>query len=337
MRPQQQQATRAKPIYHRLDPLWRRFPFPTRPSLHVTDHGDVVQVTMARPILGRALMTTNAWIVGDTLVDTGLADTADELVALCRARGVTRALLTHHHEDHAGGAASLLAAGIPVHASALTRALVSRRLPIPFYQHLVWGASRPASLAPLAASERVGPWAVEVLAAPGHAVDQVVFWAPESRTLLSGDAFIHERVRVFRADEDFSATLETARALADLPVDRLLCGHHPRLQGGQASLRAKLGWLEELAATIHAWHADGLDLDDITRRFAREHRGGGLFELLTAGDAGFRNLARAVLHGPVVRPEVAAALPGLATADTNVLGPGAATRAPGGARRVRRP
>mgnify|MGYP003512877939 FL=1 len=49
------------------------------------------------------------------------------------------ALLTHAHEDHAGGAFRL---GLPVYGSALTAAPQPLRL----YRRLVWGSPRPAQV-----------------------------------------------------------------------------------------------------------------------------------------------------------------------------------------------
>ena len=75
---------------------------------------------------------------------------------------------------------------------------------------------------------------------PGHCEDQVAFWVPDRGLLFSGDAFIHERPRYFRSDEDFHATIASLRRLLELDFEHLLCAHRPRVGNGKAALQQKL-------------------------------------------------------------------------------------------------
>lgn len=88
------------------------------------------------------------------------------------------ALLTHAHEDHAGGASRL---GLPVYGSALTAALVAAPKPLRLYRRLVWGSPRPAQVE---AAERVGP--LHLLPTPGHAPDHVALYDPEAGLFFGG-------------------------------------------------------------------------------------------------------------------------------------------------------
>ena len=83
-------------------------------------------------LMGHQWMTVRTFVVEHgvdsalpgTLVDAGLACMAPRLAELASTRGIKRCVVTHHHEDHCGGAAALTDAGVDVHASARTAALM---------------------------------------------------------------------------------------------------------------------------------------------------------------------------------------------------------------------
>lgn len=296
--------------YHVFDPLLARTPFPWRPSFDVAPvaetGGELTTVRMARRYAGGELLGVQCYLVGDTLVDTGLACYGREMVELSRARGVRRAVVTHHHEDHAGNAAALTAAGLAVESSGPCRDILACDLPIRFYEHLAWGKMPPAAVDTLPAATRIGRYAAQVVPAPGHCHDQVVFHVPERGWLFSGDAFIHERVRIFRRDEDFAATIGTLRRLLTLDFDTLLCAHRPRYTGGKAALAQKLEWLLHLEGEVRRLHAQGVGVREIARRvdIAVSRPGALAFAWLTVGDATPENVVRSILGGPRLRREI---------------------------------
>lgn len=282
--------------------MWRRAPLPVSPRLSVERHGAVTALRMERTWLGNVFMPVYAWVVGDTLVDTGIDCLGAELVAA--APGVRRALVSHHHEDHAGNAARLVAAGVQVATSADAARIIARAPPIRFYQHVFWGAMKAARLETLGAETAIGSRTARVVAAPGHCADQVVFHVPEEGWLFSGDAFIHEHIRMFRGDEDFHATLQTLDRLIALDFDVLFCAHRPRFTGGRAALEAKRQWLHDLQGRALQLHAKGMPRRQIVDALQLRPRNPA--SRLTWGDASGDNLVRAITHGPVLRPEVVA-------------------------------
>jgi glyoxylase-like metal-dependent hydrolase (beta-lactamase superfamily II) len=282
----------------KLDPLWTRVPFPYQRSFSVGQFATLKTVRMARRYFGRELLSVYCFVVGDTLVDTGLSCYGDAILELSARCGVTRAVLTHHHEVHAGNAATLRARGVAVLSSDKTRELVGRDLPIHFYQHLIWGKMAPAETDVFADSVRIGPYQAEVISAPGHCADQVVFFVRQEGWLFAGDIFLSERVKVFRRDEDFAATVDTLRRLLRLDFDALLCAHKPRFTQGRKALQAKLDWLLDIEGEVRRRHASGLPLREIERQCIKPPW---LAAVLTAGDATAHNLVRAILFGPGAR------------------------------------
>ncbi len=279
----------------------------SRSEIEVESYGPVTALKQGRTMLGagRAWMSVRSYAVDGLLIDAGLASSERHLMEFARRRSIHRAVITHHHEDHSGNARAMLAAGVAVEASAATAALVRRGFSIRLYQHMMWGAAPRARVAAFASNvidtER---HRFEVIEAPGHCDDQVVLYERSEGWLFSGDAFLASRIKYFRADEDFAATVASLRRLTALSFEALYCAHRPVVTGGRAALAKKLDQLVTLEGEVRRLHAQGLSLGEIARRtLGREDL---WLYLWTAGDVSRRNLVRSIVHGPVRRADTAA-------------------------------
>ncbi len=295
--------TRKTPLYHRLDPLWSRWPWPDTVGLQTRDMAGVTVLRLVRRYFGREVMPVYCYAVGDTMVDSAFPAARSKVVGFASRTGIRRALLTHYHEDHAGNAAALAGEGVEVLAGEVTARLVAHDLPLPFYQHMAWGKMRPVQVEPIPGDTvALGPYEARVVAAPGHAVDQVVFHVAEEGWLFSGDVFIHEKVRIFRRDEDFAAMLRTLERILELDFDVLFCGHRPLVEGGREAIARKLERFRDLEGDVRRLAGEGVAAEEIVRRLGLGVRSG--FVALTFGDATPHNLVRSILHGATPRPEV---------------------------------
>ncbi len=172
-----------------------------------------------------------------TVVDTGFSTHAEQTLALIdHALGgapLGRIVNTHLHSDHCGGNASLQARGdvetwIPSPSMAAVggwdEEALSYRLtdqPCPrFVAHraLVPGASIP-----------LGEAAWQIHAAPGHDMDAVMLFEPQTRTLISGDALWEERLAIIfpelSGDDGFGPTRATLSLIERLAPRTVLPGH----------------------------------------------------------------------------------------------------------------
>ena len=151
------------------------------------------------------IWTLSAPGAGTVVVDPGEAGP----VLQAAANGLQPALLllTHHHPDHIGGAATLLAQwpGLPVFAPE------DARIDLP--------CQRVADGDAVA----VGPWHFDVLAVPGHTRSHVAFTG--HGVLFSGDTLFSLGCgRVFEGTA--AQMLDSLDRLAALPGDtRVCCGH----------------------------------------------------------------------------------------------------------------
>ncbi|MCB9764234.1 MAG: MBL fold metallo-hydrolase [Alphaproteobacteria bacterium] len=269
--------------------------------LEIERYGPVEALHMGKPLLvvGRPMMTVRCYAVDGLLVDSGLHHHRRAVLDFARAWGAGRVALTHHHQDHSNNAENLRVEGLEVLASPQTRAILTEGFRTHFYDRWVWGDARRTRAAPLGPVIETERHRFEVLPAPGHCVDQVVFYERREGWLFSGDAFLATRIKYFRRDEDFAATVETTRRLAALEVSALFCAHRPRIDGAASAMRQKLDFLVTLEQRVRHLHASGWPDTAI----ARELIGADplWLRLMTLGDASAVNVVRSILHGPTPR------------------------------------
>lgn len=235
-------------------------------------------------------MSVRCYQVDGLLIDSGLSVFSSAIGRWAVDRGARRALITHHHEDHSGNSKALQGHGLEVMASRRTNDWVERGFSIRLYQQLVWAPAPPTRLSPLPEVVETDRYRFEALPAPGHCDDQMVFFEASQGWLFSGDAFLARRIKYFRADEDFAATVDSLRRLTRLDFADLFCAHRPVMKAGKEALGAKLQSLEDLEGQVRELHQRGLDPRAITRQLLGPESW--LFYLFSWGDLSKLNLVR---------------------------------------------
>jgi glyoxylase-like metal-dependent hydrolase (beta-lactamase superfamily II) len=140
-----------------------------------------------------------------------------------------------------------------------------------------------------AAGRRVVP-----VHAPGHSKDHTVYFVPSEGWLFSGDLFLGERIKYFRADEQFGEQILSLKRILTLDFEALFCAHRPVLRGGRTALARKLGFLEALYGRITELHRRGYDARAICR--ALDPRSDRLARAMTLGNVSFACMVSAALR-----------------------------------------
>lgn len=206
-------------------------------------------------VIERGWLSANNVLLFDgpeaTLVDSGYVSHAAQTVALVgevlAGRRLARLINTHSHSDHIGCNAAVQRAfgcriGVPEGmADAVARwdeeALllsVAAQQGEPFRADFT-----------LAPGERLvmGEREWQVLPAPGHDMDALIFHAPDARLLISGDALWQNGfgilfAEVIGAGGGIEAVRETLEAIARLAVDLVIPGHGAPFVDVDGALRA---------------------------------------------------------------------------------------------------
>jgi glyoxylase-like metal-dependent hydrolase (beta-lactamase superfamily II) len=216
-------------------------------------------------VLERGWLSANNVVLdgpaGAVLVDSGYVAHAEQTLALVdRALGgrpVAWLVNTHCHSDHMGGNAAVFRRygcrrSLPVGEAPIVAAWDEDALLLSYADQRAERFAFDDTFAP-GDVLRMGPYDWQVIAAPGHDAHAVMFYAPEARVLISGDALWENGFGVLfpqmagRATT-FAETRSTLDAITALDIDVLIPGHGPAFTDVGAALDraySRLHWFEE--------------------------------------------------------------------------------------------
>jgi len=165
---------------------------------------------------------TRTYVLGPSpclVIDPGpvLADHLDAVEIAIGSADVAAICVTHHHADHAAGAAELR---LRLGASLAATPDTARRA----------GLDPPELALSAGSSVPFGGGAVAVVPTPGHCADHVCYHWPQAQALFAGDVILGEGTSVIAPpDGDMSAYIASLRILARLDLEFIYPGHGPRI------------------------------------------------------------------------------------------------------------
>ncbi|MEO5687502.1 MAG: MBL fold metallo-hydrolase [Burkholderiaceae bacterium] len=282
---------------------------PARASGELGGVASALRRTLGLTVLERGWLSANQAVFGAsgaapaTVVDTGFSGHCEQTLALLdhALAGDTlgRIVNTHLHSDHCGGNRALQRrANVETWIPSPSMAVVGRwdedalsyRLtdqPCPRFR-----ADRA-----LVPGERIvlGEAAWEIHAAPGHDMDAVMLFEPQTRTLIAGDALWEERLAIIFpelvGDDGFGPARATLALIERLQPRAVLPGHgrvFDDVAQALASSRERVAAFERQPER-HADHAARALL---------------MFHLLEVRDAGVDDLVAWMCRTPIYRTVV---------------------------------
>ncbi|WP_245764797.1 MBL fold metallo-hydrolase [Nonomuraea jiangxiensis] len=197
---------------------------------------------------------------GLTLVDTGIATSGAEIAEAIgrlglRTDAVRQVVLTHYHEDHCGGAASVALWGdVTVMAHRLEAPVIrgERSAPPPNFTdeeralHRGLGAHLLPPAPPCRVDRELRDGDVidfgggaRVIATPGHTDGSIALHLPRAGVLFTGDTVAHVNGQVMPGvfNMDRQEMLRSFRRLAEVGAQVACVGHGEPVVGADALLR----------------------------------------------------------------------------------------------------
>lgn len=197
----------------------------------------------------------NQYVIGDVLIDAGVAFAHKGIVHQARDAGVTAHAITHAHIDHFGASSHVIKQlGIPMWAGEHDVPAVEAGRQVASIpglgEKLIWAGSRPCKVdRPLKEGDQVAGF--EVLFTPGHSPGHISFWRERDRVLICGDVMWGHNPFLMRGgprepfgivSPDPDRNRDSARRLAELAPEIVCFGHGPVLRSPEkfAAAVAKL-------------------------------------------------------------------------------------------------
>ncbi|MFP4586727.1 MAG: MBL fold metallo-hydrolase [Desulfohalobiaceae bacterium] len=243
-------------------------------------------------LLGTSIPVWSFFLDG-LLLDTGPFSLRKDFMPFYQEQHIAQAALTHYHEDHSGLAAWLQAEKqTQILMPAQSQHLACQRIKLPLYRKLFWGTRHPFQAHVLPGKICTEKYCLQVIPAPGHTRDHVVFLEQNQGWLFSGDVFVRAKPELGFWEEDMSAMLQTLTYLAGLDFELLFCSHSGPQPRGRQLLRQKMDHLLQVQERARQLKDNGWGINSIVSSIFPRKRP---IEYMTRGEWSRKNLIQSLL------------------------------------------
>ena len=257
--------------------------------------GEVEAIRLGFGPIGPPWMSVLVYVVDGLVIDTGQRNMQKVVLELLQSKKLEQILLTHHHEDHSGNASVLSKRHrIPVTGHFLTVDKLHTGYKILPYQQYVWGKADVVEATAFDSAIETNHFKFLPIHTPGHSKDHTVYLEEGNGWLFSGDLYLGDHIKYFRADERLIDQISSLKKVLEFDFDALFCAHNPCPKNGRERLTNKLQFLEDLYGKIRMLADKGLSPKEIIKRL--DPKRDRWVKLITMGNVSFANAVRSVFN-----------------------------------------
>jgi len=232
------------------------------------------------------------YIADGVLIDAGSANILKKTKLLIEKEKISCVALTHVHEDHTGAAAWIKEKlKIPVYLNKNSIYEASEKSDIPLYRKMVWGNRDGFTADPMPEFIETGRFRFDVIDAPGHHNDHVVFYEKNMGWLFTGDLYVGRRQVVAFKDENISDAIKSIKKILKLDFGTMFCGHSGIHENGKEKLESKLDFFMELQSKVKGLEQKGLSPEEIDKMLFPKIN---LWEFISQGEWSSLNMIRTI-------------------------------------------
>lgn len=222
------------------------------------DEKNGVQMANGKISFQQIKLNVYCFFVDGVLIDTGAEALKKQFSTFFKQFDIDQVAITHFHEDHTGGAASLQKErNIPLYMSDIKREYCMKKADYPLYRKLFWGKRKPFEAKPFGDSFQSKNAEWKVIETPGHAIDHVAFLNTETGQLFSGDLYCQEKTKVILKEESIPTIIQSLQKVFKYDFGDVFCQHAGYLDNGRTALERKLDHLLHLQGDILKMHQEG--------------------------------------------------------------------------------
>ncbi|HBT96646.1 MAG TPA: Zn-dependent hydrolase [Desulfobulbaceae bacterium] len=232
------------------------------------------------------------YIVDGVLIDAGSNNILNKIKFPLQQEKIDCAAITHIHEDHTGAAAWIKNnLKIPVYVAVNSIDEAATKTNLPFYRKVVWGNREAFVANPMPSRIETKNFSLDVIAAPGHHKDHVVFYEKSNGWLFSGDVYVSRKQKVALTDENIGDAIKTLNRLVQLDIGKIFCAHTGIHIGGKEKLQSKLDFFLNIQNQVNTLKKEGLALKEIDKRLFPKKN---LWTICSGGEWSSLNLVRTI-------------------------------------------
>lgn len=185
---------------------------------------DLVIIYSGKETDNKVIYWTTLYYYKGLVIDSGCPASSNEVFRyLTRLGDIKAVLLTHDHEDHIGGAATLWEAGIKIYAPKNSINKLSQPMKLPKYRAMVWGVPKPFKATPSLNKMVFNDIEVKSVKIQGHGTDHLVYNINDM--MFIGDLIGSRKPMIGYIKEDYSQIIKSIEKILEYDFKVAYGGH----------------------------------------------------------------------------------------------------------------